>query len=388
MHTSRLLAAVVSAGAVIMSAQPASAICNSWQCGANTPILWGTFIRGLSTRGEANAERVVLRPTLILPPGSPCGTAGVTLRSKDGHLRGVDAQGTVVCEDEALIGAAFDLDVPYKALTMRIRLQVTEADRVSSWERDGASVMPTFRFMQIADGALPGDDGTVDRGARPFGPITPVPLCAEKDAWMEAWQTEGLRALPMNPTVGFVEYDNPEGVVGLRWRERTDHALIVSGETYDEVGSQAKRGEQWFQIACAGSAIAKMRLLGVDPWDAHALDRGTTVATLKMLGARYGGTVPYTRPGTPIVWKRWDSREFYGGPDPRLMTGPVESDWRPTGATCVSHLRLLRSSLGIAWLPAIEPILLMSLVRTYRLGPCTSSEHAVWRTTTVDHVRH
>lgn len=385
----RLVAALVASAAavtpLVTAVRTAAAACNSWQCGGNTPILWGTFIRGLSTKGEVNNERVVLRPEPIAPAGSRCGGAGIALAVEGGELRAVSRDGAVVCAGPELVGTAFDLDVPYKALMVRVRVQVTAIDQVSTWEREKAQVLPTYRFEVIADGASVPEGSPPPDGMRAFGAITPRPLCQESAAWMEDWQTDGLQALQPNPAVGFIQYLNPEGTPGQQWREATDHALLVEGESYDEVGSSAKVGRQWFQIACAGSAIAKMRLLGIDPKREGYVDKGVTVSTLKMLGARYGGTTAFTRPGTPIQWERWDHRAFYGGPGRGITIGPLEAAWRGRGAMCVAHLRLGRASAG--WPSWFESFVRLALARAYNLGPCGSVDRAVWVTTTADHLR-
>lgn len=376
-------AALVFVGVV----RRAGATCHSYQCGGNTPILWGTFIRGLSTQSQPNIEGVVLRPKLIPDPSGPC-PGEMSLSSEDGVLRGVGSGGVTVCEGRDLIGASFDLDVPYKALTMRTRLRFTAVDEVSSWEIEGATVVPTYRFDVVATGAIPAPGGPPPDGARPFGPVTPTPVCQDSAPWMEDWQQDGLQQVLINPAVVNYRYDNPEGTVGQQWQVGTNHALIVSGETYTEDGSSAANGPQWFQIACAGSAIAKMRLLGIDPWDPRTVEAGLSVATLKMLGARYGGTSAFTRPGTPLRWERWDRRAFYGGPRRGLTIGPLEGTWTAKGADCVSHLRLMRASFGIRWLDWFELAIQVRLQREFRLHPCPGSAHAVWTTTTVDHIMH
>ena len=383
----RAVALSAALASTVLGLRSVEAACNAYRCGANTPILWGTFVRGLSTTGEANAERVVLRPELIPSGVGTCVGDDIKLTSVDGRLTGVRDK-VEVCADAALVGSAFDLDVPYKALTMRVRVRIDEIKTVSTWEVEGATLLPTYRFKVIASGAIAAPGEAPPDGARPFGPVSPTPLCQETPGWMEEWQQEGLVPRMVNPTVGYITWENPDGVGGAQWQVGTDHALIVSGETYTETGSSAKVGPQWFQIACAGSAIAEMRLLGVDPWEQRAIARGLTVATLKMMGARYTGDQAFTRPGTPVRWQRWDARRFYGGPARDLAPGPSEAMWTRDGATCVDHLRLMRASFGVRWLDWLEAIVRIRLARDFRRGGCPGGDRAVWTTTTVDHIAH
>lgn len=367
------------------AAHPAAARCTTWSCGENTPILSGTFIRGLSTRGEADAARVTLRPQLQ-PAATTgrCSGAGIRMQVTAGVLTGV-RRGVVVCEGAELVGATFAVDVPYKATTMRHELRIAAIDQVSTWEMDRAVVVPTYRFEMVARGEV-----GPTTAALPLPRLrTPVPLCAERSSWMEDWQIGDMQPRPLSPAAGFLVYVNPDGVVGMQWRDATDHALLVDGETYDETGGAAQHGEQWFQIGCAGSAIAKMRLLGVDPHDPRAVADAATTTTLRMLGARYGGDAPFTRPGTPLKWQRTDGRRYYGGPDPAAVLGPVEAGWDAKGATCVSHLRLMRKAVvGTGWMVAmVEGYILASIDRRYHLQPCRAPS-GMWITTTVDHIDH
>jgi hypothetical protein len=122
------------------------------------------------------------------------------------------------------------------------------------------------------------------------------------------------------------------------WRTPTQHALLLQGESYDGAGNIARSesGPRWINIACAGAALSKMRLLGFHP-QGPSTERDRQ-ATLKMLTARYHGERTYTWPGVPLLWKH-NRNQYYGVPRPETV-GPMESVWSSEGAECTAHPRL------------------------------------------------
>jgi hypothetical protein len=157
-------------------------------------------------------------------------------------------------------------------------------------------------------------------------------ICPRREAWMESWQ------IPSKNTK--IEIRN-------KWKEATDHLLIVQGETYRHDGSLDAAGSEWFNIACAGTSVAKMRLLGFDPMEsATGGARAERQATLKMLTGRYLAGVDepsYTSAGTPLLWKHRDGRAFDGEPErSRVRTDVIEAYWGARGAVCVTDRRTWR----------------------------------------------
>lgn len=340
-----LIAGAVGAAALFVDLGAARAGCNMWSCGGNTPILWGTFIRGLSSRGEGNADGIALAVGSLRPlPGRCGGAQSLTLGATGGEAIALRADGTVACRGAALIGATFMITMPDGAGRRAVSVRIDERGTVATWEADPhlRERVPTYRFSRASDGA---------------------PLCGG-EGWMSGWQRSH-------------ELDD-DGARG-RWHRGTDHAVLVQGEIYDEVGDVAAEGPQWWGIACSGSGVAKMRLLGLDA--SHAGEPSAArVATLKMLGARYLGSEAYTRPGVPLAWVRWDGRAYAGTPVDHV--GPLEAVWDEHGARCVSHLRLAMEGTDEA---AAEAATLAQLRQ--HIPECTS-ESGYWTTYTVDHTSH
>lgn len=120
---------------------------------------------------------------------------------------------------------------------------------------------------------------------------------------------------------------------------------VLGGETYDDATKQVQPDRAgWFTLACAGSAAAKMKLMGYAPQTKFpGTNLPSTVAqrqaTLRMITAAYcpnSGT-SYTQTGTPVVWSNAagtvDSGDWHT-PD------QVEAVWTADGALCLDATRI------------------------------------------------
>lgn len=163
------------------------------------------------------------------------------------------------------------------------------------------------------------------------------------------------------------------------------YAVLVKGERYDAVtktvtasGAGASR---WFNLACNGSALAKMKLLGYDPeFRATTLTAQTAPvqrqATLKMITADYCGTgKSFTVMGEPL---RWYNRSGTAAPAPGSPpASSSEAIWTDSGALCLNVPRRENEEPGI--LAAI------SAECGAPLPSCTGllntwTQHGEWRT--------
>jgi hypothetical protein len=326
-------------------AQTARFDCTVSGCGSNTPVLFGTPIIGLSLRGTVNAEGVVLDSTLNVPDPSqkrsamPCPKLSAAERRRlrlgvvDGGFVGLLGS-KVSCTLDDMLGMVFAMRVPVQCKDppkdakdprcpdpIEVRVRIEARDPVRTWETDNQRSVPTYRLVWDK---LPSpwpagfESEKVKRNDS---------ICPRREAWMETWQKN-------------IKTADDEA----RWHRETDHLIVVHGETYNTDASIQKTGADWFNLACVGTAIAKMRLLGYDP-SAVAVPPEPAAnerqATLKMLTARYRGVTSFTSRGMPLMWRHRDpNRTFQGTPETTLWNrNVVESHWDAEGATCLDHRR-------------------------------------------------
>lgn len=374
-RTTALALGVVAGLAVLAGSAAASLPCKVNSCGENTAELRGLSILGLSLSGIPNQEGQRLVPGSVRFGYGNVFTCphlydtGYSLGVANGELVArAPAPGTAVVSGACLQNALFRIDVPFTSetgvrLSRVLDLKIAARNTVATWFTDSRlSYVPTYELMDVAKN---------------------VSICPLREAWMDSWQVTGL------PHGG-----NPIGVGGLAWRLTTDHAFIVQGETYDDAAKvdATRRGSDWINIACAGSAIAKMRLLGYDPmstWSTSA----ERVATLKMLTAHYVADSPtsFTVNGTPLYWR--SARQvkgapdmYYGMPEPTSV-GPIEGMWLSDGMRCLSHLRVwLATSLHIAGQTEAGDL---AWIRGMGGAPACEAQSLTdvyWRTYTISHI--
>ncbi len=123
--------------------------------------------------------------------------------------------------------------------------------------------------------------------------------------------------------------------------------LLFEGDRIDPNGKRDTGVDTtWFNLGCAGSALAKMALTGHTQ---AALDANTFVTTLaerqtmlKMLAADYcGDGFPFTVPGQPLNWEDDHGTMKLAAllaqpPQPLLL----EARWKETGAVCLDKPRV------------------------------------------------
>jgi hypothetical protein len=121
------------------------------------------------------------------------------------------------------------------------------------------------------------------------------------------------------------------------------HTLLFEG---DRIDAEKKRDTgidtTWFNLGCAGSALAKMALTGHTEAAHNAGTFHTTLderqTMLKMLAADYcGDGTPYTVPGQPLNWRDDHSTMHLLAPAASLV---LEARWTPNGAACLNKTRV------------------------------------------------
>lgn len=128
-------------------------------------------------------------------------------------------------------------------------------------------------------------------------------------------------------------------------------ATVLGGERYDEATKTVLPDQsRWVTIACAGSAAAKLKLLGYGP-QSSATTPARRQATLKMITADYcGGGHSYTENGTPLQWANADGTV---APPAGATLGAVESVWTASGAVCLGATRIADTEVACP-LPACD----------------------------------
>lgn len=421
-QTAALTTGLVLAALEIRAAQ---AGCQSYQCGSNSPIIAGQPITNLDLTGAVHAN-VQLNPTLLSAPRCATDNGRVrtlTLGVDRGELTATE--GAYVCRGADLVGAQLRLTVAPSGTPTTVTLYIASAQQMPTWERTKTTpnLLWSYRF-EVEESAT-----TVLRVGKRTIPVTMrrhEPLCDNRltyEDWQDFHDTDAtIYTMTRNPAL--ISMVSP-----------TESALVVQGAAFSDTGSVIKEGgayltgARWFNIACVGTSIAKMRLLGVDPMDelpgattapafvTGVAPPGTAAATLKMLGARYDGKTAETKPGTPLVWARawrrprplpgggfgFDPDEGFFGRPVRLdgddmELGPIEAGWSATGATCLSHFRppvaigeyRLRGS-ATRFAAAKEARAVARRRAQLGIGECDPARlppGTLWVTTTVDHPLH
>src|SRR5690606_27578518 len=104
---------------------------------------------------------------------------------------------------------------------------------------------------------------------------------------------------------------------------------ILGGERYDENLKMVLPDQpRWFTLACAGSAAAKMKLLGYGP-QSSTTTPSQRQATVKMITADYcGDGQSYTQSGTEVHWANASGTV---APEPDAALGALEAVWTEDG---------------------------------------------------------
>jgi hypothetical protein len=268
--------------------------CDPWICGSNSPIIDTYRFHELNTRGVANAE----------------GFAVVSLRQGSMSYQ-------LSVERGRIIGRAGSLQIQGAAL-----------QGAQIWLRHH----PTGRIFPILINRV----GTVQTFARLGG--TPRLLETyelEWAYWNGGAPPTGWRNICSNiPT-----RDNPD-VLGMN----VSHALVFEGERIDRDAKtiDATLDSTWFNIGCAGHALAKLAINGHTEAARLAYGFQTTIlerqAFLKMLAGAYcdNGMV-FTVAGQPLQWMDWHGYTQYTMAPINLE---LEARWGPDGATCLNTPRV------------------------------------------------
>jgi hypothetical protein len=261
--------------------------CPTWQCGFNSAEVNGRSIRELNLDGVANGDGVRI-VGVVAPPG----LLGYELDVQDDEL--VLVGKTQTLRGAALIGTT--LLVKPHGLALPLPITILGYQQIPSWAA----------------------------GAPPVG-------------------TYALLYPDVSSVVGFRNVCN-----GNLTDILATAATVLGGETYDlDSKTVVPDQDRWLTIACAGSAAAKLRLLGYGPQsdfdgEGNPASVDQRQATLKMITADYcGDGHSYTANGTPLQWENAE-----GTVQPPGATGPREAVWSADGALCLDHPRIAGTAVA------------------------------------------
>jgi hypothetical protein len=283
-------------------------MCGEFECGGNSPIVNNNPLGPLHLDGLWNAQGYRLIPKLL---DGPYG-----IEVKEGELIGIPLEpGLIELRDLSLRGHRFVIQ-HLAGSTVTVTIQ-------------NVARVPLFREA--------------------------IPPRADEYAWVyefiyrpAVWPSNG-NLCPSAAPWRWPAYKVPfigDGVDVLGWDRPGFFAFIVRGETYDpQTASVALSGDparRWINVACSGTALSKMKLLGYDPEDqARPTTPDQRQATLKMLTARYCRNHPaehFTVAHQPLAMENyasWVRSEVF---DVATVEG-LESLWNKQGALCLSTPR-------------------------------------------------
>jgi hypothetical protein len=262
-------------------------VCPAWQCGFNSAEVNGRSIRELNLDGAANASGLK-----IVGFTAPLGLLGYSLDVADDELIATGPGPTL--RGAALLGATILVKEP-GLLSLPLPITITGYQEIPSWAA-GAPPVATYALLYPDLGSL----------------LTKRNVC-------NGDLTDTLAT----------------------------SAVVLGGETYDLTSKTVQHNPRWLTIACAGSAAAKLRLLGYGPQsdfdgEGNPASVAQRQATLKMITADYcGGGVSYTQNGTALAWENAD-----GTVQPAHALGPVEAVWSASGALCLEATRISGITVG------------------------------------------
>jgi hypothetical protein len=248
--------------------------CPIWQCGFNAAEVHGSAVHELNLDGQANGDGVEL---IEVVPGPAAAAGGYNQLDVVGDALVLRNAAGARATGDALIGTQLVLGRGGSKLAF---VTIAGRDAVDRWA-DGAEAAEAYALVYT-------DQDGIERN-----------VCTGDD-----------------------------------FDARSAVALVLGGETYDLDAKTAKPAARWFTIGCAGSAAAKLSLLGYAPQAG-----GSTVAqrqaTLKMITADYcGNGHSYTVNGTPITWENVSGTVQSSG------AADVEAVWTDKGALCLDKTRI------------------------------------------------
>jgi hypothetical protein len=267
-------------------------------CGTNTNLIDGVMFSSLHWSGKENEADTSIKGYGWLP------TNTVRLDVWENRLVGLDATNKLSAEHARLVGSQIVLQ--HGASKMILEITAVH-NALHYWAANDGTTVESYTFM-----------------------------------WRYDWQPVSLlrdMCLTDEPVPGLTTLD----------------AITFEGETYDAATKTIDFAPDadWFNIACLGSAPAKMHMMrhtGASGSKVVSTSRNERQAMLNMWTANYcGDGVSFTYPGQPLLMR--DSKGWipHAGPWSWIVPAQLslgeeyEAIWDKTGAVCMNIPRLYDS---------------------------------------------
>jgi hypothetical protein len=275
--------------------------CPRWRCGYNTSEINGKSLQELHLDGDPNSDGVELvgfLPPLGLLLDYELDTEGDALIARGGLFGSSKLRGHQLIGGVLLVKVEAGLIVP---------VVIADYEEVDSWSADGDPV--SAYALTYADLEAP---------------LLQRSVC------------KGTLVDPLQASV-----------------------VILAGERYDLDGKTViPDQDRWFTLACAGSAAAKMSLLGYGPnaeLDGAPSTADQRQSTLKMITADYcGDGTSYTEDGTALLWENQSGSVNAPDADP----DDLEAVWTADGALCLDTPRVVDAGDVACALPSCDSLTL------------------------------
>jgi hypothetical protein len=268
--------------------------CTTSDCGANSSVVNSFPVNGFSkdASGACNPFGVQLIPHSL--EGGRCGRgADLGLDATGTRLVGTRL-GQVVCTGEELTGASF---------LVRSFAHATQAFTISN-----------VRPITMLDGVHSYEGYRIETGSG---------SACEPDTALRIRRQLGVVPETQGPP------DALPKPAGYHVGPHDDLAIAVDGPLYD-LHDRVMTGsrDHWFNLACAGDALAKRTLYNLYTAD----DDARNETALRMLTANYCGK-PYTVPGIELEWAK--------GTSSAATLQHEEALWHAGQAICIGTPRLM-----------------------------------------------
>ena len=332
--------------------------CHSPSCGGNSPVVNTFKFNGLHPDGCANADNVSLDRDSLDITETACRTQHDKLyldyEEVDGTPMGAGyalvarpamPSMSTKCSGAKLVGATFTVTKHRHLLRdITYRLRISGIGKIS--------VKPTYKLRapDTSSSEAASEPTRMPDATRLGYLITPADQPAHSLCMSLPPEVSSSKSTPIlqQPIVPSSSSESHPGIPGIFPEDLPLYALIVPGAVYDSRANLLERSTDpspwhnegssgtWFNIACAGDALAQTELTGLATkpitGKESAEDRRPA---LHMLTAKYCNGWSATTRGTPIEW-----RDGNHVSDPNFKFDTIEAQWNKEGATCAYHSRL------------------------------------------------